>query len=70
QRAFALRDRGDTTNNGRLEIVSDSMPSMPPVAGEFSFPYVFPRSGSYRIWVQVRRNERVLTGVFDVELSS
>ena len=68
QAAFALRDRGDTTKDGRLEIVSDSMPSMSPMAGDFSFPYVFPRSGTYRIWIQVRRNERVLTGVFDVVL--
>ena len=68
QEVFALRDRGETTKDGRLQLVSDSMPSMPPISGEFSFPYVFPRSGTYRIWVQIRRNERVLTGVFDVVL--
>ena len=66
QQVFALRDRGDTTKNGRLQLVSDSMPQMPPMPGEFSFPYVFPRSGTYRVWVQVRQNERVLTGVFNV----
>ncbi len=67
QQVFALRDRGDTTAKGRLQFTKDSMPHMPPITGEFSFPYIFPRSGAYRIWVQVRRNERVLTGVFDVE---
>ena len=69
QQAFAQRDRGDTTAKGHLQPTTSStanMADMAPTAGEVSFPYVFPRSGRYRIWVQVRRNERVLTGVFDV----
>ncbi|HEY2376960.1 MAG TPA: hypothetical protein VGH98_13365 [Gemmatimonadaceae bacterium] len=66
QRVFALRDRGDTTTRGRLKLGADTMQNAMPMAGEFSFPYIFPRSGSYRIWVQVRRDGRVVTGVFDV----
>jgi hypothetical protein len=69
QEAFTLRDRGDTTATGRLRIQSGEMPSdTMPLASEFEIPYEFPRSGTYRIWVQVRRASRVLTGVFVVDI--
>ena len=32
----------------------------------FSIPYEFPKAGSYRLWVQVKINGQVRTGVFDV----
>ncbi len=32
------------------------------------FPYSFPKAGSYRLWVQVKRNGQVLTGGFSTEV--
>ncbi len=33
---------------------------------EVTFPYAFPRAGEYRVWMQVRLDGRVQTGVFEV----
>lgn len=69
QQAFALRDRGDTTASGRLRARSDSMSmTMAPTSSDLFIPYEFPRPGTYRLWVQVRRASRVLTGAFVVDL--
>ncbi|CAH0996433.1 hypothetical protein EMA8858_02565 [Emticicia aquatica] len=37
-------------------------------SGEVAFPYVFPKAGNYRIWVQVKREGKILTGVFDAKV--
>ena len=69
QEVFTLRDRGDTTPTGHLRLPSDTvMQHAMRLPDELSFPYVFPRAGVYRVWVQVRRAGRVLTGVFDASI--
>jgi len=32
------------------------------------FPYVFPEAGQYRIYVQMKRNQKILNGAFDIEV--
>jgi hypothetical protein len=38
-------------------------------AGTLSFPYAFPRPGRYRLYVQVKRAGRILTGSFEALVS-
>jgi hypothetical protein len=71
QMAFALRDRGDTTEKGRLRPDAAMMMMEAPAAlSEISFPYAFPSAGSYRVWVQLRSAGRVRTAAFDVDVGA
>jgi len=38
-------------------------------ASSVSFPFEFPATGPYRIWVQVKAEGRVFTGVFDAQVT-
>ena len=69
---FALRQPGDTVR-GALGKRLTAMDMGRREGGEahfdaVSFPYAFPKPGPYRLWVQVKRSDRILTGVFDVEV--
>ena len=80
QRAFALRDRGDTTSAGRLRFDAGDdamagmagMPTGPSKTpdGEVAFPYAFPSAGRYRVWVQVKHAGRIETARFDVSAAA
>jgi hypothetical protein len=70
QRAFIARDRGDTTATGRVTLdgahgTHSTTGSAAADPGDgVEFPYEFPRSGDYRLFVQVKRGGTILTGAF------
>lgn len=68
---FDARDRGDTTQSGRVRIADHSMHVAPPdtMSASVEFPYAFPRAGDYRVFVQVKRGGRVQTGAFAVTVA-
>jgi len=59
QELFARRER----NGSAPPPVSSNT-----LGNEVALTYAFPRAGAYRVWVQVRTNGRVLTGVFDLNV--
>jgi hypothetical protein len=70
QQTFAARDRGDTTTTGRPRIAADAMAMPMSMDGRLDFPYEFPKSGRYRVWVQVRplADGPVRTAAFDLDV--
>jgi len=72
QQTFLLRGPADTTRGmvgRRMTEAQAAMSQMnAPTTAEVSFPYAFPKPGRYRLWVQVKRQHRILTGVFDAEV--
>ena len=70
QMVFALRDRGDTTRDGRLKLDDAEMAHVAETrAHTIDFPYAFPSAGHYYVWVQVRVAGEVHTSGFDVTVA-
>ncbi|HET9455464.1 MAG TPA: hypothetical protein VFO66_14365 [Gemmatimonadaceae bacterium] len=67
---FEARDRGDTTASGRVTL-AHAMHAMAPdsVGSTVEFPYAFPSGGSYRLFAQVKRGGRILTGAWAVTVA-
>jgi hypothetical protein len=68
-----IRDMPETQRTAVL-MKQMNMPVMDTAGGGamdnmVSFPYSFPRPGTYRIWVQVKKDGRVLTAAFDREVN-
>ena len=55
------------TEMGMYELNSEGMMGMDH-SNRISFPYSFPKEGRYRIFLQLKRNAQVLTGVYDVRV--
>jgi len=64
QQALEARSAGQATTapgttHGMHDVAFD---------GTLAFPYAFPRPGTYRVWVQVRRPSGIATAPFDLQV--
>lgn len=60
----AKRDSLLMGNMGHTPLESDH-----PDHAVVSFPYAFPSPGNYRIWIQMKRNGKILNSAFDAEVT-
>jgi hypothetical protein len=60
------------TEDERNKILMGNMPHVVdtdhPEHAAVTFPYSFPSAGNYRIWIQMKRNGKILNSAFDVEV--
>lgn len=73
-RRFAVRSGGEglgretDANCGDLEAVPPEVAAALGRTGEVQFPYVFPQSGTYWVWVQVRVDGKIRAAGFRVDV--
>jgi hypothetical protein len=77
QEFFAREAMDGGGGRARAETVATAAPAdhshhfaMSKTVEDVSFPYEFPKAGPYRIWVQMKCEGQVVTGVFDAEVVS
>jgi len=63
------RAEGGAGSNAGSNTPAGGMPAMSDATDVVSFPFVFPAPGAYRIFVQVKIDGVVETGVFDLEVA-
>ena len=68
QEAFLRRETNSGKQDGKTQSAAAPTPHTVGLTESVSFPYEFPSAGRYRLWVQVKSEGRVLTGVFDAEV--
>jgi len=68
--AMAIAMTGSTGSTGSTGATGSehAQHQMAAPPSTVTFPYGFPEAGSYRIFVQVKRGGRVITGAFDAEV--
>jgi hypothetical protein len=66
QEVFLRQEQSEPSD--RQKVLPDWQGPQAVQGNQLSFPYAFPRSGDYRMWVQARLAGKVLTGVFDVRV--
>ncbi len=64
QQLFVKREQAIAPNRKTLDVVCGA----PSPDDRIAFPYEFPKPGRYRVWVQVKRQNEILTGCFDTQV--
>jgi len=60
----SIRAMSEDDRNAYLTTGMKGM-AMPAMDGMVTFPYAFPSPGNYRIWIQMKREGKILNSAFD-----